>query len=93
MAIGGLAQPGSYVPEVRAIPERLDGVPRLMAMLMYGAGLRVLECARLRVKTSASRPTQLVVRGGKGEKDRVTMLPAAVKRDLELHLARVRDRA
>lgn len=59
-----------------------------MAMLMYGAGLRVLECARLRVKDVGFSTNQLVVRGGKGEKDRVTMLPAAIKRDLELHLAR-----
>jgi integron integrase len=76
--------------EVRAILDRLDGVPRLMGMLMYGAGLRVLECARLRVKDVGFSANQVLVRGGKGEKDRMTVLPAAIKRDLELHLARVR---
>jgi integron integrase len=76
--------------EVRAILDRLDGVPRLMAMLMYGAGLRVLECARLRVKDVGFSSNQVLVRGGKGEKDRMTVLPTAIKRDLELHLARVR---
>jgi integron integrase len=76
--------------EVRAVVGRLDGVPRLMAMLMYGAGLRLLECARLRVKDVGFSTNQLVVRDGKGDKDRVTMLPATIKRDLELHLARVR---
>jgi integrase len=48
--------------EVRRVLDRLDGVPRLMALLLYGAGLRVLECARLRVKAA----NQLVVRDGKG---------------------------
>lgn len=76
--------------EVRAILDRLDGVPRLMATLMYGAGLRLLECARLRVKDVGLSTNQLVVRGGKGEKDRMTMLPASIKRGLELHLAHVR---
>lgn len=59
--------------EVRAVLERLRGVRRLMAVLMYGGGLRVLECARLRVKDVDFDSNQLVVRGGKGEKDRVTM--------------------
>jgi site-specific recombinase XerD len=44
--------------EVRALLQRLDGVPRLMAGLLYGAGLRVLECCRLRARTSSSRPTR-----------------------------------
>jgi integron integrase len=76
--------------EVRAIVERLSGVPRLMALLMYGAGLRVLECARLRAKDVDFQTNQLVVRSGKGDKDRVTMLPATVKADLARHLAPVR---
>jgi integron integrase len=76
--------------EVRAVLDRLDGAPRLMAMLMYGAGLRLLECARLRVKDVGFPTNQILVRDGKGEKDRVTMLPAAVKRDLELHMAHCR---
>jgi site-specific recombinase XerD len=61
--------------EVRALFQRLDGVSRLMASLLYGAGLRVLECCRLRVQDIDFAPNQILVRGGKGDKDRVTMLP------------------
>lgn len=77
--------------EVRAILEHLDGVPRLMAILLYGAGLRLLECARLRVKDVDFGSNQIVVRGGKGGKDRTTLLPAAVKEDLGRHLELVRQ--
>jgi integrase len=76
--------------EVVAILRRLDGVPRLMASLLYGAGLRLLECCRLRVQDIDFATNQIVVRGGKGDKDRVTMLPAVVKADLARHLQGVR---
>jgi integron integrase len=76
--------------EVVAILRRLDGVPRLMASLLYGAGLRLLECCRLRVQDIDFATNQIVVRGGKGDKDRVTMLPAVVKADLARHLEGVR---
>lgn len=76
--------------EVRAVLERLDGVPRLMACLLYGAGLRVLECCRLRVQDIDFAPNQIVVRGGKGDKDRVTMLPQIAKTRLARHLEAVR---
>jgi integron integrase len=76
--------------EVRAVLQRLDGVPRLMACLLYGAGLRVLECCRLRVQDIDFATNQIVVRGGKGDKDRVTMLPAVAKADLAQHLYAVR---
>jgi integrase len=72
--------------KVRAVLQRLDGVPRLMAGLLYGAGLRVLECCRLRVQDIDFAANQNVVRGGKGDKDRVTMLPAIAKADLGRHL-------
>jgi integron integrase len=72
--------------EVRAVIQQLQGTPRLMALLMYGAGLRLLECARLRVQDVDFAANQIVVRGGKGDKDRVTMLPGAVKADLARHL-------
>ena len=61
-----------------------------MACLLYGAGLRVLECCRLRVQDVDFSTNQLVVRGGKGDKDRVTMLPAMTKADLAAHLRAVR---
>jgi integrase len=76
--------------EVRAVLARLDGVPRLMACLLYGAGLRVLECCRLRVQDLDFAASQIVVRGGKGDRDRVTVLPSLVKTDLARHLAEVR---
>ncbi len=74
---------------LRAVLQRLDGVPRFMACLLYGAGLRVLECCRLRVQDIDFATNQVVVRGGKGDKDRVTMLPATAKTDLTRHLEAV----
>jgi len=65
--------------EVKAIISRLDGTPRLMATLLYGSGLRVLECARLRVQDVDFTMNQILVRDGKGAKDRVTVLPAVAK--------------
>ncbi|MGH7356524.1 MAG: integron integrase [Candidatus Rokuibacteriota bacterium] len=76
--------------EVRAVLQRLDGVPRLMAVLLYGAGLRLLECCRVRMKDVDFSTNQIVIRDGKGRKDRVTMLPAAVKGALAAHVERVR---
>jgi integron integrase len=76
--------------EVRALLEGLEGVPRLMACLLYGAGLRVLECCRLRVQDVDFATNQIVVRSGKGDKDRVTMLPVVAKEALARHLADVR---
>jgi len=75
--------------EVRALLEQLDG-PRLMTGLLYGAGLRVLECCRLRVQDVDFARNQIVVRGGKGDKDRVTMLPAIATAELVCHLEAVR---
>lgn len=76
--------------EVRAILQRMGGVPRLKAILLYGAGLRLLECARLRVQDVDFARNQITVRAGKGDKDRVTMLPATVKDALAKHLEAVR---
>ncbi len=59
--------------EVRAVLQRLDGVPRLMACLLYGAGLRLLECCRLRAQDVDFASHQILVRAGKGDKDRVTI--------------------
>ncbi len=69
---------------------QMDGTPALMAMLLYGAGLRLMDCCRLRVKDVDFSQNQIVVRNGKGEKDRVTMLPAAVKEPLLQHLREVK---
>jgi len=66
--------------------QRLDDVPGLIASLLYGAGLRVLECRRLPVQDIDFASTQLVARSGKGDKNRVTMLPGIGKADLARHL-------
>ena len=76
--------------EVRAVLSEMHGVTRLMATLLYGSGLRLLECCRLRVKDVDFGRRQIVVRRGKGDKDRVTMLPAIVADELAPHLERVR---
>jgi integron integrase len=75
--------------EVRAVLQRLDGPERLMAVLLYGAGLRLMECCRLRVKDVDFATNQVVIRNGKGGKDRVTMLPASVRTQLAAHIETV----
>lgn len=62
-----------------------------MASFMYGAGLRLMECLRLRVKDVDFTTNQILVRDGKGQKDRITMLPVSMKEGLAAHLTRVRQ--
>ena len=62
-----------------------------MAMLLYGAGLRLHECLNLRIKDVDFEYNQIMVRDGKGEKDRVTVLPNAVREPLKKHLEKVKD--
>lgn len=76
--------------EVRSVLERLDGTPKAVATLMYGSGLRVLEALQVRVKDLDFGARELVVRRGKGARDRVTMLPDAARPLLERQLERVR---
>lgn len=76
--------------EVKAVLDRLSGDKRLMASLMYGAGLRLMECLRLRVQDIDFAPNEIFVRDGKGAKDRITMLPASLKAPLQEHLKRVK---
>ncbi|HTS55805.1 MAG TPA: integron integrase [Burkholderiales bacterium] len=73
--------------EVSALLSRMRGTPALVARLLYGSGLRLLEALRLRVKDVDFARREILVRDGKGAKDRVTMLPQSVAPDLELHLA------
>lgn len=72
--------------EVRRLLGCLSGTPWLMAMLLYGAGLRLMECCRLRVKDLDLSRNQILVRGGKGDKDRYTTLPTAARQSLAHHL-------
>lgn len=76
--------------ETQAVLSALSGVHQLMAKLLYGSGLRLLECLRLRVKDIDMPQHQLIVRDGKGGKDRVTMLADSLIPPLTEHLARVR---
>jgi integron integrase len=80
------------VSEVKSVLNRLDGTLWLMASLLYGGGLRLMECVRLRVKDVDFEIRQITVREGKGFKDRVTMLPETSIAPLQAHLARVRAR-
>ncbi|MGC1519690.1 MAG: integron integrase [Azonexus sp.] len=72
--------------EVTAILDRMTGVHGLMARLLYGTGMRLMECVRLRVKDVDFERAEIVVRDGKGAKDRITMLPQALIGPLQDHL-------
>jgi integron integrase len=76
--------------EVRKIFAHLHGTHRLMAGLLYGSGLRLMECVRLRVKDVDFGYAHVVVRDGKGGKDRITMLPINLARPLERHLEKTK---
>ena len=75
--------------EVRSLLATLEGTPWLVANLLYGSGLRLMEALRLRVKDLALERGELIVRDGKGGKDRVTVLPATLVAPLRGHLARL----
>jgi integron integrase len=77
--------------EVRSVLGWLNGDYRLMAELLYGSGLRLLECARLRVKDIDFGYGHITVRDGKGMHERVTLLPERVRQPLRLHLERVKE--
>jgi len=76
--------------EVRAILSRLSGTSRLVAALLYGTGMRLLECMELRIKDIDFDRHQIAVRGGKGDRDRIVMLPASLQGRLRRHLNDVR---
>ncbi len=78
------------VSEVQSVLSRLKGTHLLIASLLYGGGMRLMEAVRLRVKDVEFARHEIVVREGKGFKDRVTMLPEAVVARLKAHLAKVK---
>lgn len=90
------AKPSKRIPAVLSVGEvhrliaSLDGIYALMARLIYGTGMRLMECLRLRVKDVDFDRHEITIREGKGGKDRVTMLPAALVAPLKEHLAKVR---
>lgn len=72
--------------EVRALLDQMEGVLRLVARLLYGTGMRLMEALRLRVKDVDFERREIIIRCGKGAKDRVTMLPESLVGDLKSHL-------
>ncbi len=72
--------------EARAVINNMHETPKLMAKILYGSGLRLMECLRLRVKDLDFGNHQIIVRDGKGEEDRFTLLPDSVIQDLQAHL-------
>lgn len=78
------------VSEVRSILSRMRGVPRLCASLMYGSGLRLSECTQLRIKDIDFDRSEIVVRVGKGDKDRRVPLPRLASPALKVQMERVR---
>jgi integron integrase len=76
--------------EVKQVLSHMHGTPRLMALLLYGSGLRLMECLRLRVQDIDFETNQITVRSGKGGKDRVTVLPTVIKDALKQHLQKAR---
>jgi len=76
--------------EVAAVLSLMNGIPQVVAKLLYGSGLRIMEAVRLRVKDIDSQMKQLTVRAGKGDKDRFTTFPATLTPLLQNHLAGVK---
>lgn len=76
--------------EVQAVLSRLSGTQWLVASLLYGTGMRIMECLRLRVKDVDFSRREILIRDGKGFKDRVTMLPVALANPLREHLLNVK---
>lgn len=76
--------------EVEALLRSVHGTVGLMLRLIYGTGMRIMECVRLRVKDVDFARGEIIIREGKGFKDRVTMLPASLMAPLRKHLARVK---
>jgi integron integrase len=75
--------------EAVAVINKMQGIPKLMTKILYGSGLRIAECLRLRVKDIDFGNHQIIVRDGKGEDDRSTVLPESLIPDLDLHLQTV----
>jgi integrase len=76
--------------EVKSLLDAVNGVPQLVCRILYGGGLRLVECLSLRVKDIDFERNELTIRDGKGAKDRVSVLPSSSRHDLQEHLKRVR---
>ena len=78
------------VKEIEKIFDQMTGLHKLMSMLIYGCGLRLHECLGLRIKDIDLEQNVVIIRSGKGDKDRRTVLPESLKEDLIRHIATVR---
>lgn len=76
--------------EVKSVLSRLHGIPKLVATLLYGTGMRLMECLRLRVKDVGFGRNQITVREGKGDRDRRVPLPAVIRQELATWLSQVK---
>jgi len=76
--------------EVASVISLMDGTPQVIAKLLYGSGLRIMEAVRLRIKDVDFQMKQLTIRSGKGDKDRLTTFPATLTPLLQNHLAGVK---
>lgn len=77
--------------EIDRLFQKMQGVNLLMARIIYGCGLRLAECVKLRIKDIDFEREALTVRNGKGDKDRETVLPGSLVKDLEIHLKKTRS--
>lgn len=77
--------------EVHAVLAHMEGRPRLIGSLLYGAGLRLMECLRLRIKDVDFSRREIVIRDGKGGRDRITMLPETLLAALRMEVTRVQE--
>ena len=76
--------------EIKKVFDNMSGITRIMAMLLYGSGLRMIECCRLRIKDIDFQYRQIMIRNAKGNKDRLTELPNAIIQDLHHHIEKVK---
>lgn len=77
--------------EARLVIEYLEGVPKLIVSLLYGSGMRISEVLRLRVLDLDLSYHQIVIRNGKGQRDRITMLPESLNTEMKSHLQKVKQ--
>ena len=77
--------------EVKEVLQQLDGIKRMIVTLLYGSGLRLLECLQLRIKDIDFTQGEIRIRRAKGARDRITMLAISMKAELQAHLAVVED--
>lgn len=77
--------------EIQRVLVQMKGSHLLMAKLIYGTGIRLMECIRLRIQDIDFGQSQIFVRGGKGGKDRVTFLPRMINDELHQHIQRVKE--